>query len=414
MRKNVVLLSVVFCMILMLAASVSAQVEVEFWHALSGDYGEVLQALVDEYNASQSDYVINAVYKGNYQDSQKALLAAIAAKNGPDIAQLEVAFAATIAGKDLLEPVENFANNPDTGMPAEDIDSIYPGFKAASSLNGTWYTMPFNMSVPVMYYNADMIEADGAIIPNTWEEFAESCATVTHDDQFGFTLFASNVWVFEAMVWQNGGEMFNEDYTEVMFNQPKAVETLEFLNSLAASGVARVQSWTEGRTEFLNGNACYMIDSTGSYTGLVDNAPFKVGVVHIPWASEEGKVVTIGGAVMGIFKDSAEEKKAGAWDFLKYITTPESISRLCADTGYMPMTSKALDLEPLKGLLETDPTMADMMENLPLARPRPTMDGYIEIADFIRQEIETTCLQMQTSQEGMDNAAEQAERIMGK
>lgn len=387
-------------------------VEIEFWHSLTGDFGNVLNALVVEYNEVQDNVTVVPVYKGNYQDTQKALLAALAAKNGPDVAQLEVSFAATLASKGVLAPVGDFATDPEKGLPAEELDAIFPGFMEAVSFNGVMYTMPFNMSVPVLYYNADMLEAAGVAVPQTWEDFAEACKAVTAGEQFGFTINAGNVWIWEAMVMQNGGEMFSADYSEVKFNEPAAVEALDYLVDLVEAGCAKGQSWEEGRTEFFNGKVAFLEDSSGSLSGVVANSPFKVGVVHIPWGSEQ--VATIGGATLGIFDTGDAAKQAAAWEFVKYMTSPEAISRLSADTGYMPTSDLAMELDPLKSLMAEDPAFAAMLESLPYTRPRPMVEGYAEISNLIKDAIEKAVLQQQTAQEALDAAAAGALEVLGR
>lgn len=385
-------------------------VEIEFWHSLTGDYGNVLNALIVEYNESQDDVTVVPVYKGNYQDTQKALLAALAAGNGPDVSQLEVSFAATLASKEVLTPVGQFAADPEVGLSAEQLDSIFPGFKQAVSLNDVMYTMPFNMSIPVLYYNADMLAAAEVEVPQTWTDFQAACEGLTTGDQFGFTINPGNVWIWEAMVMQNGGQLFNEDYSEVAFNQPAAVEALAYLGGLVESGCAKSQAWEEGRTEFFNGKVAFLEDSSGSLSGVVANSTFKVGVVHIPWGKEQ--VATIGGATLGIFNAAEEEKQQAAWAFIKFLTSPEASSRLSADTGYMPTTQMAMDLDPLKTLVAEDATWAALLESLPYTQPRPMVEGYAEISNFIKQAIEAVGLGTQGAQEALDAAAAEGQRVL--
>jgi sn-glycerol 3-phosphate transport system substrate-binding protein len=387
-------------------------VTIEFWHSLSGDFGAVLEQLIVDYNESQDKVVVNAVYQGNYQDTQKALLAALAADDAPDAAQLEASFGATLAAKGVLTPVEDFTADPDVGLTGEEFDAIYPGFKAATSIDGTMYTMPFNTSMPVLYYNADMLADLELAPPETWDDFKATCNEVTNADKFGFTINAGNVWVFEAMVWQNEGMLFSEDGTQSLINEPAAVEALQFWVDMVESGCAKAQAWEEGRTEFFNGNVAFLEDSSGSLGGILNNIDFELGVTHIPWGKQ--KVATIGGATLGMFADSDVHAQAAAWDFIKFLTSPASISRLSADTGYLPATSLALDMDPLMSLLEEDPMRASILELLPYAAPRPMVEGYPEIQGAIRQAIEEATLQQKTAQEALDVVAEEANRILSE
>ena len=387
-------------------------VEVEFWHALTGSFGEVLDKLISEYNASQNAVVITGVYQGNYQDIQKALLAELAAGGAPDMAQLEASFSATLVASGALRPVQDFIDDSNVGLSQDIVGAIYPGFRAVSSFDGVMYTMPFNMSMPVLYYNATMLEGAGVEQPpETWEDFIDACKAVTSGDQFGFTINPGNVWIWEAMVMQNGGQLFDEGYTEVRFNAPDAVGALDFWVDTVNQGCGKTQGWEEGRTEFFNGNVAFYKDSSGGLGGVLDSiGDFELGVTHIPWGKE--KVVTIGGATFGIFANSSEEKQLAAWDFMKFLTSPESVSRLSADTGYLPTSALASEIDPLKSLLAEDALRASMLDSLPFLRPRPSVAGYAEIQSYLREAIESATLLQVSSQQALDTAAVEGQRVL--
>ena len=386
-------------------------VEIVFWHSLTGSFGEVLNQLIDEYNASQEAVVVTGVFQGNYQDTQVALLAELAAGGSPDVGQLEASFSATLVDSDVLRPIQDFIDDPDVGLSQEMVDAIYPGFRAVTSFDGVIYTWPFNMSMPVLYYNATMLQEAGVDPPETWEDFSNACSAVTSGDQFGFTINPGNVWIFEALVLQNGGQMFNEDYTDVLFNEPEAVGGLAFWVETVDEGCGKLQPWQEGRTEFFNENVAFYKDSSGALSGVLDSiGDFELGVTHIPWGKE--KVVTIGGATLGIFANSSEEKQLAAWDFIKFLTSPEAVSRLSADTGYLPTSALASEIDPLKSLLADDPLRASMLDSLPFLMPRPSVAGYAEIQSHLREAIEAASLLQVSTQEALDTAAAAAQQVL--
>ncbi len=385
-------------------------VEIEFWHSLTGDFGKVLEQLVNDYNKAQSAVIVWSVYKGNYQDTQKALLAALAANGAPAVAQLEVSFAASMAAKGALKPVQDFFMDAKTGISDKEASAIYPGFRDANSQKGVMFTMPFNTSMPVLYYNADMLAKAKITTPENWADFLKACKDVTTKDQFGFTINSGNVWIYEAMIWQNGGELFNKDYTKAMFNEAAGVEALKSWVDMLEAGCGKMQKWDEGRTEFFTGKVAFLEDSSGSLRGMLKSVNFKMGVSHLPWG--KNKVVTIGGGSLGLFAASSKENQAAAWDFVKFMTSPTAISRLCADTGYLPMTSLAVDLDPLKSTIAKDALFANMLKDLSYTRPRPMVANYAEIQNQIKAAIENALLKKKTPQEALDAAAGEANRIL--
>ena len=89
-----------------LASPAFAATEITWWHSMPGGLGEWVGDLVKEFNASQSDYKVNAVFKGSYDESMAAAIAAFRAGNAPHILQIfEVGTATMMASKGVIKPV---------------------------------------------------------------------------------------------------------------------------------------------------------------------------------------------------------------------------------------------------------------------------------------------------------------------
>jgi sn-glycerol 3-phosphate transport system substrate-binding protein len=88
------------------AISAQAQTEIQWWHSMSAALGDWVNDLAKEYNASQSNYKIVPTYKGQYDESMTAAIAAFRAGNAPDILQVfEVGTATMMASKGAVVPV---------------------------------------------------------------------------------------------------------------------------------------------------------------------------------------------------------------------------------------------------------------------------------------------------------------------
>ena len=83
------------------AGQANAATEVQFWHAMGGQLGEIVDKFAADFNASQSDYELKAVYKGNYTETMTSAIAAFRAKEQPHIVQVfEVGTATMMAAGD--------------------------------------------------------------------------------------------------------------------------------------------------------------------------------------------------------------------------------------------------------------------------------------------------------------------------
>ncbi len=59
------------------AQGAAAQTEIQWWHAMGGALGEAVNQMVDQFNKSQSEYKVHAVYKGSYPETLTAAIAAL-------------------------------------------------------------------------------------------------------------------------------------------------------------------------------------------------------------------------------------------------------------------------------------------------------------------------------------------------
>ncbi|HHC29427.1 MAG TPA: extracellular solute-binding protein, partial [Rhodobacterales bacterium] len=150
-------------------------VKITWWHAMGGRLGEVVNEISTKFNASQSDYAIEPIYKGGYEDTLTAGIAAFRAGEQPNILQVFDAGAATVIGaKGATVPAQDLLN--DNGYPFEITDYI-PGVRYFyADSDGKMIGMPFNSSTPIMYYNVAALEKAGVTAPKTWEEFETTTA----------------------------------------------------------------------------------------------------------------------------------------------------------------------------------------------------------------------------------------------
>jgi sn-glycerol 3-phosphate transport system substrate-binding protein len=89
-----------------LALPAQAQTEVQWWHSMGGALGEWVNDLAKDFNASQKDYKIVPTFKGSYDESMTAAIAAFRAGNAPHILQVfEVGTATMMASKGAIVPV---------------------------------------------------------------------------------------------------------------------------------------------------------------------------------------------------------------------------------------------------------------------------------------------------------------------
>ena len=152
-----------------------AQVEIQWWHAMTGVNNDVIEKLAKDFNDSQKDYKVVPSYKGSYPDTMNAGIAAFRAGNAPHIMQVfEVGTANMMAAKGAVYPVYQLM--ADAKEPFDPKAFIGPVYGYYSTTDGKLLSMPFNSSTPVLYWNKELLQKAGLDPnkpPQTWPELGE-------------------------------------------------------------------------------------------------------------------------------------------------------------------------------------------------------------------------------------------------
>src|ERR1700688_949750 len=161
-----------------LAAQAQAVTDIQWWHSMTGVLNDRVNEIAQKFNASQSDYKVTAVFKGQYDESMTAAIAAYRAGNPPQIVQVfEVGTATMMAAKGAVKPVyQLMAEAKEPFDPKAFLGAVSSYY---SDTSGHLISMPFNSSTQVLYVNDDAFKKAGldpANPPKTWPEVEQAAA----------------------------------------------------------------------------------------------------------------------------------------------------------------------------------------------------------------------------------------------
>ena len=403
------------------------KIEIEFWHAMGGDLGAVVDELAARFNESQDEIQVNVTFQGTYDDTYNALLAAFDAGTEPNITQNFDLAAQTMIDTGRLVPawqlMEADGYDPNIFIPA--VRDYY------SDENGM-VAMAFNSSTFIVYYNADMFEAAGLDAPDpewTFSEFIETCEALQASGVEFCTTFGTVGWYFEQILANSGGLYFNNDNgrtgraTEVTFNQGQGVEVFDFLTGLMADGYAPNlgNTWTETDSTFFTGKSAMLFDSTAGAPGIEEGADFEVRTAFIPHSdSSERNGIIIGGAALWLIDSGDEAENAAAWEFMKFMAELDQQRTWHTGTGYYPVRADAQEDAELITFWEDNPNFRTAMDQLFTTKTTlddgspnyPVLGGRAGPFPAIRQIIVESYSRVLddglTPQEALDEAAEKA------
>ena len=420
------------CLAATLATSAHAQTEIQWWHSMPGPLGDWVGGLVKDFNASQSTYKVVATYKGTYDESMTAAIAAFRAGNSPDVLQVfEVGTATMMSAKGAIKPVAEVMKESGLKFDPSVYIAAVSGYYTAP--NGQMLSFPFNSSTTVFYYNKDAFKAagiDASKPPTTWPEVALAAAKLkasghkcpfTTSWQSWTQLESFSTWHnTEFATKQNG---FGGLDTRLTFNGPLQVRHIENLANMSKQGLFVYKGRANAPdATFVSGECAMFTGSSGLYGGAKKNAKFEFAVSTLPYYPDVAGApqnTIIGGASLWVMAGKKAETYKGVAALFNYLSSPAVQAKSHQDTGYLPITSAAFALTEKSGFYKTNPG-TDVAPNQMIRKTTDKSRGirlgnFVQIRTINDEELEQLWAGKKTAKEALDSAVkrgnEQLERF---
>jgi sn-glycerol 3-phosphate transport system substrate-binding protein len=413
------------------AADARAATEIQWWHAMGGELGNKVNEIAENFNKTQNDYKVVAVYKGNYTETMTGAIAAFRAKKQPHIVQVfEVGTATMMAAKGAVYPVYKLMKDAgakfDPGAFLPSVTGYYTDTK------GNMLSMPFNSSTPVLYYNKTAFEKAGvANPPKTWPELEAAAKKVMDSGmKCGFTTgWQSWVQIENFSAWHNIPIGTKENgfaglETELTINNPT---TVKHIAQLAEWQKSKIFDYGGRRSDsapkFYNQECAMYMNSSAAYAGVKANAKgFDFGVAMLPyWPEVKGAPQNsiIGGATLWVLSGHKKEDYKGVAAFFNYLSSAEVQADWHQFTGYLPITNAAYELTKKQGFYDknpgTDVSIKQMTNKKPTANSKGLRFGsFVQIRDIINEEMEAIWAGKKSAKEGLDDAVKRGNELLRK
>jgi sn-glycerol 3-phosphate transport system substrate-binding protein len=350
------------------ALPAQSQVQIQWWHAMSGPLGDWVNDLAKDFNGSQKDYVVVPTYKGTYGESFTAAMAAYRAGNAPDILQVyEVGTATMMAAKGAVKPVGEVMTMGGAKFDPKVYIPAVAGYYTAPS--GQMLSFPFNSSTTIFYYNKDAFKAAGIdpnTPPKTWPEVALAAAKLKasgHKCPFTTSwiswtqLESFSTWHNVLFATQNNG--FGGPSARLAFDSPLHLRHFENLANMAKQGLF-VYKGRDNKADvtFPSGECAMMTGSSGLYARVSKEAKFAYGIAPLPYYPDvQGapQNTIIGGASLWVMNGKKPENYKGVAAFFNYLSRPDVQSASHKRTGYLPITMAAFEMTEKSGFYKQNP-----------------------------------------------------------
>jgi ABC-type glycerol-3-phosphate transport system substrate-binding protein len=340
----------------------------------------------------------------------------IAGNNAPDVAYINASDTADYAARGALVDLDNYMSRSDVVNPEDYVD----GFKTFVTYDDKMWGLPFDGETTGLFYRTDRFEEAGIDgPPTTWDEFLADAEalTDTDNDKYGYEMFATeSAYYWYPWLYQAGGDVLNEDATDIAFDSEEGKEAAEFYVNLAKYSPPDYfnSNSYDGRVAFAQGDvAMYMAGAwfAGTLSDEFPDIEGKWAAAPLP-EGEAGCKTTIAGDALVMF-DQTDVSDA-AWLWIEFLSQPDKL----ADWTYK---TEGTLLPPTKSLLEGPELEAEKPILKPFADLMPcgvassvNNPKYPRIETILNEELGKAIYGDQTAEEALDNTAEQGRAILSR
>ncbi len=415
------------------SAASAEKIKFEYWYGLTGDLGETLKETCNRFNASQETYEAVCVGLEGYELVVQSAIAAFRADKHPTLLQSFDAGTADLMMSGEFYPVQQMMKDFNIEI---DWSNYFPGIaNYYSSSKGELFSMPFNSSTAMMYFNVADLEAVGMPAPETWEQFEATLVALRakNPDRCAYGYEPSS-WIdleqFSAIhdipVASNENGYKGLD-TVMVYNTTLHVKHMEDIKRWLDDGLSEMKVAAGGATSqdaFAQNICSFYFGSIASHSSVhlkaVDGLSWDVAILPVFEGTARRNSV-VGGASLWVLSGKSEDEYRGVAEYLKFLATPESEKWWVSNTGYIPVTQSAFKQLTDEGFYAASPYKGRelALKSLTFTEPGPNSRGYrlggmIQTRAEWTSEVQAALAGDKTMQEALDIAVERSNTILAK
>ncbi|RMF91248.1 MAG: ABC transporter substrate-binding protein [Nitrospinota bacterium] len=403
-----------------------AEVTIKFWHAMSGSRIDLLKGMAEQFNKTHPGITVQAQYIGSYNETLNKTIAAVKAGDPPHVFQLyEVGTRGMIDGG-MIVPIGDLAKPGEVDW-SDYVDAVMSYY----TIEGKLYSMPFNSSTPILYYNKTFFRKAGLDPnkpPETWNQVREIGKKLIESGvaEYGIT-WNLHSWYFEqwhavqnALLVNNGNGRQGRA-TKVLFDGPVGVKIVKWWTDLEKEKIYlnAGRGWSNHRKAFISGQAAMMISSTSDVTQMTNafnEKGWELGTGFFPRPDDVPRQgVIIGGGTLWITKGHPQEEIDAAWEFVKWMSMPEQQVTWHKGTGYFPIRKSAMKLLEEEGWYTKFPNYRVAFDQLlqtktSLATQGALIGVFPQLREAVQSAIEKVIEGKATPEEALKEAAQKTNK----
>ena len=350
-------------------AMAAEKTKVTFWHAFGGGRSGFIQRMVEDFNFTHPAIEVTAEYKGSYRDSLNAAVLAARQKQSPHIVHLFEVGTQMALDTGIFTPFEDLVKPEDFAMLDDFIEPVANYYR----VGGKFYSVPWNSSNPILYYNKDIFRKAGLDPENPPRTFGEVMAAAEKIVSSGAApkaiTWPLHSWFVEQWVAMQGELLADNENgraaraTDIHLDSEAMKRIMGWWKEMYDKGYfvysGKPEDWDGANQIFITRQVPMLITSTSDVTfhqtAAAENG-YELGTGFLPAPDGiERNGVVVGGASLWVTKGHPEAEMNAAKTFLLWFTNTENMVRWHKGTGYFPVRKSSVDIVETQQWFETNP-----------------------------------------------------------
>src|SRR5215207_3871845 len=382
--------------------------EVSFFYpiAVGGPITKIIDAFAADFEKENPSIKVRPIYAGTYQETIVKALTAHKSGTPPVTSVLLSTDMFTLIDEDAIVPIDSFVKS-------EDDKKWLASFFTA-----------FQRSTVVLYWNKELFMEAGLAPekpPANWVEQVAFAEKLTKRDgagntsQWGIQVPSSGFpyWLFQGFTTQNGAELMNPEGDRTFYAKPEVIEAPQYWVDLSRKHKVHppgIVEWGTMPKDFFERKCAMMWTTTGNLTNVRSNAKFPFGVAMLPAGKRRGSPT--GGGNFYISKKASPAEQQAAFQFIRWITTPERAAQWSIDTGYVAVRPDAYDTAAMKKYVSGFPAAAVARDQLQYAVAELSTHENQRVTKALNDGLQAALTGTKTPEQAMKDSQAEAERIL--
>ncbi len=362
--------------------STTGVTDVTLWYQLNGKAADTLEAMVADYNASQSKVRVKAELQGaSYDELLRKYEQGIPTNDLPTIVVAEDTATQFLIDSGTVMPAQSCFDASDLST-----DGFAPAAVSRYTVDGSLWPGTASISDVLTYYNKNHLRRAGLDPDKAPQTLADVRTMAEQIKAAGVTdkpvVLLMDSWFVETQLTGSGQPVVNNDNgygsdqtTEAVFDTDQTSAIFDWIKGMVDDGLLTPVQATDGTQDhylamatqnasmtvetstaattiqdFLGGDSS--VSAGGVTSDQVDTSGLDIGAAPVFGVDAAGRV-QLGGNGFWMTSSSSDPQKAAAWDFLTWWNQPDQQIRWHTEGSYLPFLTSVVDSPAVQTFWDT-------------------------------------------------------------